>query len=1036
MHVRSAGSLAPTSSTVRLVVAALAVCTFLPGAVVPALAAPSSTPLSGATLDEAPECTGEAATVDDAAALLAVCEGEAVTITDSLTPWETGVLDPGSGDVVMTTSTQAQRQDSDGDGQWAPVDVQVVAEPVATGDLAGMLPVVGGVTPMWLNPGGATGAGLPLVVLGQPDERVSMHSASLPIGEAGQAVVAGRGVSYDFGQGVTLSVTTDRDGVRATPVVELADPAALDHLTGDLLPEANAAPLSLSFPVETSPGLAVRSADAGFEVVDVDDDEVRFESGAALQWDSAGGDSAGAAVSARAAATGGSDGPSAGDNVTTMDVEVGADGVVTVIPDAQMFSDASTTWPVSLDPELGAATPWGYTMVQNYAAWKDTPHWKFDGAEGVGLCEPARDPARCPVTNLQRQYFQFQSLRDGNGVWLGQLEAKDVYRATFRVVGVHQFDCTNREVDVLATDPIDSATVWDSQPALRGWQETRSVTHRDGCANRVTRTAFEVTKRAKEQAAADVSWMTFLVRTGDESSMSWWRRYEGSTASLEVIYDRAPNPPSASSMDINISPGGVTESFDCTNVLADRPVIRGKNPTLVAKASDPDGTNVVIRFRVYEFNTGVAIWTSDWSPPVGPNTEAAKVVQGLATNTEYRWEAAVRSSNEYAGWDESPSCRFRTDFTDPADPRITDSNYPREQVAGGVGTNAWFDVCPNGSADITRFWWDLDTSEPEAHGWSVTPGECLRISTPIESPGYHYFAVQSEDASGRTSGVTKYVFYVRFPHATGHWQFNDVGWQTSPPMTAQNRLAGSDLSRTAGVGWGWGYQGVGKLSPLRSTPETGGVPDGALVFDSPTDLARTTGPVVGTDQSFSVVAFLRADELGGSSVAVSQAGRLPNGDLSGSFHLGYTQNAACGVNDVTAPDGLKRCWSFWMTEDDGGISMARVPVEVTLGEWYMVAGVHDAGTDTIHAYACKAGGFGEVSRSKLNDGQDPAYRATWNAQGLFRLGSGISSTGESRSPFVGAIDEVRVYKDQLLGAGNASDIPDKLKRLCRYEETP
>lgn len=974
--------------------------------------------------------------MDAAAALLEVCEGESVTITDSLTPWETGVLDPGSGDVVMTTSTQAQRQDSDGDGQWGPVDVQVVAEPVSTGDLAGMLPVVGGVTPMWFNPGGAAGVGLPLIVLGQPDERVSMHSASLPIEESAEAVVADQGVSYDFGQGVTLSVTTDRDGVRATPVVELADPAALDYLIGELLPSADMEPLALSFSLETSSGLAVRSAEAGFEVVAADD-EVRFESGAALQWDSAGGDPDTSVASARAVTAGGADGPSAGDNVTTMDVQVSDDGVVTVVPDAQMLSDEATTWPVSLDPELGAATPWGYTMVQNYAAWKDTPHWKFDGAEGLGLCEPARDPARCPVTNLQRQYFGFSSLRDGNGVWLGQLEARDIFRATFRVVGVHQFDCTSREVHVLATDPIDSATVWDNQPALRGWQDTRSVTHRDGCANRVTKTAFNVTKHAKEQANADVSWMSFLVRTGDESSMSWWRRYEGSTASLEVVYDRPPNPPSTASMDINISPGGVTESFDCTNVLADRPVIRGKNPTLVAKASDPDGTNVVIRFRVYEFNTGKDIWTSDWSSVVGPNTEAAKVVQGLATNTEYRWEAAVRSSDEYAGWDESPSCRFRTDFTDPADPRITDSNYPREQVAGGVGTNAWFDVCPNGSADITKFWWDLDTSEPEAHGWSVTPGECLRISTKIESPGYHYFAVLSEDASGRTSGVTKYVFYVGFPHATGHWQFNDAGWQTSPPMTAGNSLSGSDLSRTAGVGWGWGYQGVGKLSPLRSTPETGGVPDGALVFNSPTDLARTTGPVVGTDQSFSVVAFLRADALGGHSAAVSQAGRLPNGETSGSFHLGYTQHSACGLDDVSAPDGLKRCWSFWMTNDDGTSTAARVPVEVTPGDWYMVAGVHDAGTDTIHAYACKTGGFGETKRSGLtSDERDPSYRATWNAQGLFRLGSGINAAGDSKWPFVGAIDEVRVYRDQLLGAADTTEVPAKLTRLCRYEETP
>jgi hypothetical protein len=209
-----------------------------------------------------------------------------------------------------------------------------------------------------------------------------------------------------------------------------------------------------------------------------------------------------------------------------------------------------------------------------------------------------------------------------------------------------------------------------------------------------------------------------------------------------------------------------------------------------------------------------------------------------------------------------------------------------------------------------------------------------------------------------------------------------------------------------------------------------------MVFDSPTDLARATGPVVGTDQSFSVVAFLRADELAGHSAAVSQGGRLPNGNLSGSFHLGYTQHSGCPLKDVNAPDGLRRCWSFWMVNDDGTSTAARVPVEVTTGAWYMVAGVHDAGTDTIHAYACKTREHGEVTRSQLSDGRDPAYRATWNAQGLFRLGSGVNAAGDSMWPFAGAVDEVRVYEDELLGAADTDAIPAKLIRLCKYEETP
>ncbi|WP_171247967.1 hypothetical protein [Isoptericola sediminis] len=184
---------------------------------------------SSALVSEA-SCAAEAATDAAAASLAATC-GYDVIITDALTEWATSYVRP-DGAVVLETSARAVRQDSDGDGRWAPVAVEVLATPVAAGEVegvpAGMLPVTGGVEPMWLNPGGDAGADLPLAMIGHPDERVSMHSESLPV--TADAALSDDRVSYDFGDGVSLTVDVNTDGTIVTPVVRVEDRAALDHL--------------------------------------------------------------------------------------------------------------------------------------------------------------------------------------------------------------------------------------------------------------------------------------------------------------------------------------------------------------------------------------------------------------------------------------------------------------------------------------------------------------------------------------------------------------------------------------------------------------------------------------------------------------------------------------------------------------------------------------------------------------------------------------------------------------------------------------
>ena len=233
------------------------------------------------------KCAPDAVTESQAREIAVEC-GTDTVVSGALTEWMTPTVDGDTGNLDVEYSAAAVRQDSDGDGQWADVAVQVHSVPEPDGPMAGLLPVAGGVEPIWLSPGGPEAADLPLAVIGTTDRRVSMFSASLPVDLATVSDVAADRVTYDFGQGVTLIVSVASDGTSIVPVVRVADPAALEFLTDELLTGASDdGAVALEFPLRMSAGLTLQDAQVGFEIHDADG-TVAFESGPALMWDSAG----------------------------------------------------------------------------------------------------------------------------------------------------------------------------------------------------------------------------------------------------------------------------------------------------------------------------------------------------------------------------------------------------------------------------------------------------------------------------------------------------------------------------------------------------------------------------------------------------------------------------------------------------------------------------------------------------------------------------------------------------------------------------
>ncbi|MFB9904406.1 LamG-like jellyroll fold domain-containing protein [Allokutzneria oryzae] len=190
--------------------------------------------------------------------------------------------------------------------------------------------------------------------------------------------------------------------------------------------------------------------------------------------------------------------------------------------------------------------------------------------------------------------------------------------------------------------------------------------------------------------------------------------------------------------------------------------------------------------------------------------------------------------------------------------------------------------------------------------------------------------------------------------AAGHWKF-DGNTQDSSPRA----LHGTPVGATAYVGGQSSMPDPADLA-LRL--------DGAAAVGTP--------HVVDTDRSFSVTAWARADENGGT--VLSQDGTKVSG---------FTLTARS--------DGK---WSFGLPTADNATAARTEAVggSVQKGQWTHLVGVHDAGAKQILLYVngVQAG--------------TAAHTQVWNAAGGLQIGR--SKQGEH---FKGSIDDVSAYSRSL-----------------------
>jgi concanavalin A-like lectin/glucanase superfamily protein len=198
----------------------------------------------------------------------------------------------------------------------------------------------------------------------------------------------------------------------------------------------------------------------------------------------------------------------------------------------------------------------------------------------------------------------------------------------------------------------------------------------------------------------------------------------------------------------------------------------------------------------------------------------------------------------------------------------------------------------------------------------------------------------------------------------GHWKFDE-----QDTTTAANDIPGGEMAVLEN-----GAQFVDH-----------GAANNAVQFDGVDDVVSTNGPMIRTDQSFSVAAWVKVDRrasAGNTFTAVSQDGTSVSG-----FYLGYRE-----------ADGGR--WEFFMPSADGGTRPADAVIRSTelikVGEWTHLAAVYDAPSRQLRLYV---GGRLVGSATATS---------AFNATGKFIVGRGKWNGGPANA-WPGGVDEVRAF---------------------------
>jgi len=318
----------------------------------------------------------------------------------------------------------------------------------------------------------------------------------------------------------------------------------------------------------------------------------------------------------------------------------------------------------------------------------------------------------------------------------------------------------------------------------------------------------------------------------------------GSTAATAAA---CPNPPIDLGME-GWGPNGA-DALPCRTGV-DRPVLATQTPRLRAKLSG-DNQLLSADFVVRTGETRVAELTAK-NVPAGSYAEVTLPQGVLVDGTVYRWDVRTSDGKHQSKW--VGDCEFQVDSVAPNVPVVSSADYPTSGLNGAPGRAGVFTFSPNGSTDVVRYGWSLNTdtfvNRVEANGAVDVP------ITPTSS-GLNVLYVHSYDKAGHPSPVQTYLFRVAdAPRPTppaAVWNFDETDGTTAADSTGN----GHSLT-LSGATFGVGYSKNGQVNNTSS-------------------FSSTESALVDTSRAFSVSAWVKLDVANTTYIVASQDGEQESG---------------------------------------------------------------------------------------------------------------------------------------------------------------